>query len=69
MQRAVADNPDLVQEDPAFLKLANKVSSTTLPVRLDLDCLALGLCVRPGQTLNALQREYTELRLDAGQGC
>ena len=25
LQRAIADNPDLVQQDPALLKLANKV--------------------------------------------
>ena len=32
LQRAVAENPELAQQEPALLKLANKVTHISIPI-------------------------------------
>ena len=39
LQQAVADHPELAQQEPALLKLANKVTHISMPIYVFLSCL------------------------------
>ena len=41
LQRAVADNPELAQQEPALLKLANKVTHTSTSILAPLSLLVI----------------------------
>ena len=71
LQRAVAENPSLIQDDPAFIRLANKVSRTTLAAEQPVACVCCCTLYLTIFRVLCMHNEgvCTELRSDAGQGC
>ena len=64
LQQAVAENPELAQQEPALLKLANKVTYISIPIYTFLSSLLAVQRLHQSSLLTCVQ-----VRLYTGQGC